>query len=123
MELGAFSVSLTVKNLEKSKTFYEKIGFTVFFGELKDNWLIMKNGDHIVGLFHGMIDSNILTFNPGWNQNGETLELFTDIREIHKNLKSQGIETTEESLKEESGPASFKVIDPDGNTILLDQHV
>ncbi len=123
MELGAFSVSLAVKDIGRSKLFYEKLGFTVFAGDQSQNWLIMKNGDHTLGLFQGMFEKNILTFNPGWDQNCNTLESFADVREIHKNLKSKGVEIANESITGESGPSSFTVIDPDGNAILLDQHV
>lgn len=123
MELGAFSVSLAVKDLEKSKTFYKKIGFTVFAGDQSQNWLIMKNGDHTIGLFQGMFENNILTFNPGWDQESNTLEDFADVREIHKKLKAKGIEIADESINGESGPSSFTVIDPDGNAVLFDQHV
>ena len=123
MELGSFSISLAVKNIERSKVFYEKLGFTVFAGDQSENWLIMKNGDHVIGLFQGMFDKNILTFNPGWDQNCKTLKSFADVREIHKDLKSKGIEIEDESMKDETGPASFTVIDPDGNPILIDQHV
>lgn len=123
MELGAFSVSLAVQDIEKSKAFYEKIGFIVFGGDQSQNWLIMKNGDHVVGLFQGMFENNILTFNPGWDQDCKKLESFTDVRELHKNFKSQGIEVTQESIENEAGPASFTIVDPDGNAILIDQHV
>ncbi|TQV88173.1 VOC family protein [Aliikangiella coralliicola] len=123
MKLGAFSVSLAVKDIEKSKNFYEKLGFTIFGGDQSQNWLIMKNGDHVIGLFQGMFESNILTFNPGWDQDCNTMESFTDVREIHEKLKSQGIEVVQESINGESGPSSFAVVDPDGNSILIDQHV
>ena len=123
MELGAFSVSLTVKDLQASKAFYEKIGFSVFHGDETQNWLIMANGDHKIGLFQGMFDSNILTFNPGWNQNAEAVDDFTDVREIQKHLKNEGITILTEADENTSGPASVVIADPDGNTILLDQHV
>lgn len=123
MELGAFSVSLAVKNIEESKNFYEKLGFTVFGGEQSQNWLIMKNGDHIIGLFQGMFESNILTFNPGWDQSANPQESFTDVRDLHKQLKSQGVAIAQESIEGESGLSSFSVVDPDGNMILIDQHV
>lgn len=123
MELGAFSVSLNVKDLETSKAFYEKLGFSVFSGDASQNWLIMKNGDHVIGLFQGMFERNILTFNPGWNQNSESLSTFTDIREIQRNLKVQGIKIETEADEKTSGPASLIIIDPDGNPILIDQHV
>ena len=123
MELGAFSVSLTVKDLEVSKTFYEKLGFQVFGGDVAQNWLIMKNGDHIIGLFQGMFEKNILTFNPGWDQNANKLDSFTDVRDLQREFKAQGIEFENEADESTTGPASFMVIDPDGNLILVDQHV
>ena len=123
MELGAFSVSLTVKDLNASKAFYEKLGFHVFGGDAEQNWLIMKNGDHIIGLFHGMFDKNILTFNPGWDQNANTLDSFTDVRDLQRQLKAQGVEIETEADESTTGPASFMVIDPDGNPVLIDQHV
>ncbi len=124
MKLGAFSVSLTVKDLEASKSFYEKLGFSVFGGDAAQNWLIMKNGDHhIIGLFQGMFDNNILTFNPGWDQNANKLESFTDVRDLQRALKAQGIPMQTEADENTSGPASFVIVDPDGNPILVDQHV
>ena len=123
MELGAFSISLAVKELEKSKIFYEKLGFKVFGGDPSQNWLIMKNGDHSIGLFQGMFETNILTFNPGWDKDCKKLESFTDVRELHKKFKSEGIEISSESITNETGPSNFSVIDPDGNSILIDQHV
>ena len=123
MELGAFSISLAVKDIEKSKIFYEKLGFKVFGGDQSQNWLIMKNGDHSIGLFQGMFETNILTFNPGWDKDCKKLESFTDVRELHKKFKSEGIEISSESITNETGPSSFSVIDPDGNSILIDQHV
>ena len=123
MELGAFSISLAVKELEKSKIFYEKLGFKVFAGDPSQNWLIMKNGDHSIGLFQGMFETNILTFNPGGDKDCKKLESFTDVRELHKKFKSEGIEISSESITNETGPSSFSVIDPDGNSILIDQHV
>ena len=123
MKLGAFSVSLTVKDLEASKSFYEKLGFQVFAGDAAQNWLIMKNGDHIIGLFQGMFEKNILTFNPGWDQNGNTLDSFTDVRDLQRELKVQGLTLESEADESTTGPASFVVIDPDGNPILIDQHV
>jgi len=123
MKLGAFSVSLSVKDINASKLFYEKLGFTVFGGELDQNWLIMKNGDHVIGLFQGMFENNIMTFNPGWDQNSQTLDSFTDIRDIQKELKAQGISFESEADEATSGPASFIIMDPDGNPILVDQHV
>ena len=122
MKLGAFSVSLAVKDIHKSKEFYEKLGFTVFGGEIEANWLIMKNGDHLVGLFQGMFEENILTFNPGWDQDANPLESFTDVREIQKQLKDQGISFEYEADEDTTGPASFIIKDPDGNPIMVDQH-
>lgn len=123
MELGAFSVSLAVKNIKASKAFYEKLGFEKFGGNLEENWLIMKNGDSVIGLFQGMFENNILTFNPGWNQNAENLESFTDVRKLQKELKEKGVELNTEADESTTGPASFIITDPDGNTILVDQHV
>jgi catechol 2,3-dioxygenase-like lactoylglutathione lyase family enzyme len=123
MELGAFSISLAVKDIEASKAFYEKFGFEVFGGDISQNWLILKNGDTIIGLFQGMFEKNILTFNPGWDSNAQKLESFTDVREIQRQLKSQGVEFVSEADENTTGPASFIAEDPDGNPILLDQHV
>ena len=123
MELGTFSISLAVKDLQASKTFYEKLGFTVFAGEASENWLIMKNGDHAIGLFQGMFEQNIMTFNPGWDSNASKLDSFTDVRELQRRLKAQGVELQSEADESTTGPASFVTIDPDGNPILFDQHV
>ena len=123
MELGAFSISLTVKDIQASKAFYEKLGFTAFGGDIAQNWLIMKNGDHIVGLFQGMFERNMLTFNPGWDQNAHNLESFTDVRELQRRLKAQGVALVAEADENTTGPASFMLVDPDGNPILVDQHV
>ncbi|MBB4050805.1 catechol 2,3-dioxygenase-like lactoylglutathione lyase family enzyme [Devosia subaequoris] len=123
MELGAFSVSLAVKDIAASRSFYEKLGFSAVMGEEAQNWLIMKNGDHVIGLFQGMFDKNILTFNPGWNADSEQLPDFIDIRKIQQSLKSDGIEVGTEIDPQSSGPANFSIIDPDGNVILFDQHV
>ena len=123
MQLGAFSVSLAVKDIEASKQFYEKLGFTVFHGDQAQNWLILKNGDTVIGLFQGMFENNILTFNPGWNQNAETLPEFTDVRELQRQLKANGVTMMTEADETTTGPASFMIADPDGNTILVDQHV
>lgn len=120
--LDCFSVSLAVKDLATSRTFYEKLGFSVFAGEMAHNYLIMKNGDTNIGLFQGMFEGNILTFNPGWNQNAQALDNFTDVREILATLEHQGIEVTQKNIESEQGPASFSFIDPDGNAILIDQH-
>jgi catechol 2,3-dioxygenase-like lactoylglutathione lyase family enzyme len=123
MDLGAFSISLAVKDLQASKTFYEKLGFRVFGGDAAKNWLILKNDDHIIGIFQGMFERNILTFNPGWDQNAERLESFTDVRELQRQLKAQGVEILSEADESTTGPASLFLVDPDGNPILLDQHV
>jgi len=123
MELGAFSVSLAVKDIEVSKLFYEKLGFTVFMGDQSQNWLIMQNGGHTIGLFQGMFDKNILTFNPGWSSDAQQLREFTDIRELQRQLKACGINMILEADESSTGPASFMIVDPDGNTILVDQHV
>lgn len=123
MELGAFSISLTVKDIGASKAFYEKLGFQVFGGDASQNWLIMKNGDHVVGLFQGMFEKNILTFNPGWDSNARKLDTFTDVRELQRQLKAQGIEFQSQADESTTGPASFVILDPDGNPILVDQHV
>jgi predicted enzyme related to lactoylglutathione lyase len=123
MELGAFSVSLAVKDIEASKQFYEKLGFAVFAGNQSQNWLIMKNGDHVIGLFQGMFDKNILTFNPGWNSDAQKLKDFTDVRVLQSRLKERGLSMITEADENSTGPASFMIVDPDGNTILVDQHV
>lgn len=123
MKLGAFSISLSVKDLNASKAFYEKLGFSVFGGDAAHNYLIMKNGDHLIGLFQGMFEGNILTFNPGWDQDAQKLDSFTDVRELQKALKAKGIAFQTEADETTSGPASFVIVDPDGNAILVDQHV
>ncbi len=123
MELGAFSISLSVKDLEASKSFYEKLGFHVFGGDAAQNWLIMKNGDHVIGLFQGMFEKNILTFNPGWDQDANQLDSFTDVRDLQRELKARGLDIKNKADESTTGPASFIVIDPDGNPILIDQHV
>jgi catechol 2,3-dioxygenase-like lactoylglutathione lyase family enzyme len=123
MELGNFSVSLAVKDIEASKAFYEKLGFQVFMGDPSQNWLILKNGDHVIGLFQGMFDKNILTFNPGWNSDAQPLGEFTDVRELQRRLKASGVPMISEADESSTGPASFMIADPDGNTILVDQHV
>src|SRR5258708_1357872 len=123
MELGAFSVSLTVKDLEASRSFYEKFGFKVFAGNAAQNWLIMKNGAHVIGLFQGMFEKNILTFNPGWDSNAQQLERYTDVRDLQRELKARGVPLKKEADESTTGPASFVVVDPDGNSILVDQHV
>jgi len=123
MDLGAFSVSLAVKDLEASRKFYEKFGFKAFAGNASQNWLILKNGDHVIGLFQGMFEKNILTFNPGWDQNPQKLGTFTDVRELQRQLKAQGVQMVSEADEKTTGPASFIAVDPDGNSILFDQHV
>ncbi len=123
MELGAFSISLAVKDLAASQAFYEKLGFEVFHGDAAQNWLIMKNGAHVIGLFQGMFEDNILTFNPGWDQESRPLDSFTDVRDLQRQLKAEGVEIASEADESTTGPASFMVIDPDGNPILIDQHV
>jgi catechol 2,3-dioxygenase-like lactoylglutathione lyase family enzyme len=123
MDLGNFSISLAVKDLAASKEFYEKCGFTVFGGDPAQNWLILKNGDHVIGLFQGMFDKNILTFNPGWDSNAQKLSSFTDVRDLQRTLKAQGVVLMSEADENSTGPASLMAVDPDGNTILLDQHV
>lgn len=123
MQLGNFSVSLAVKDIESSKLFYEKLGFTVVGGDQSQNWLVMKNGDDKIGLFQGMFDKNILTFNPGWNSDAQKLETFTDVRELQHQLKNRGVEFISEADESSTGPAYFMIADPDGNTILVDQHV
>jgi len=123
MELGAFSVSLSVKDLQASRGSYEKLGFSPFGGNADEGWLIMKNGDAVIGLFQGMFTGNILTFNPGWDQNAQRREPFTDVREIQRRLKEQGVPLLAEADESSLGPASLTLMDPDGNTILLDQHV
>jgi lactoylglutathione lyase len=122
MQLGAFSISLAVKNIEASRAFYEKFGFKTFGGNAAQNWLILKNGDHIIGLFQGMFEKNMLTFNPGWDQNAQQLPTFTDIRELQRQLKQQGVALQTEADESTTGPASFIAVDPDGNPILVDQH-
>jgi catechol 2,3-dioxygenase-like lactoylglutathione lyase family enzyme len=123
MELGAFSISLAVKDLQASKTFYEKFGFTVFSGEASQNWLIMKNADHVIGLFQGMFEKNTLTFNPGWDSRAGKLDTFTDVRDLQRKLKAEGVPLVAEADEASMGPASFVAVDPDGNPILVDQHV
>lgn len=123
MQLGAFSVSLAVKDLHASQKFYEKFGFKAFAGDASQNWLIMKNGDHAIGLFQGMFERNILTFNPGWDSNARKLETFTDVRELQRQLKAQGVTLATEADENTTGPASLIAVDPDGNPILIDQHV
>ncbi|HMB59761.1 MAG TPA: VOC family protein [Xanthomonadales bacterium] len=123
MKLGNFSVSLAVKDIEASSAFYQKLGFEVFFGKPADHWMILKNGDCTLGLFQGMFEDNILTFNPGWDAEGNTLDEYTDVRELQKRLKEQGVALISEADESTTGPASFTLLDPDGNAILVDQHV
>ena len=123
MKLGAFSVSLNVKEIRTSKSFYEHLGFQVFGGDVSQHWLILRNGRCTIGLFQGMFEKNILTFNPGWDENAAKLDSFTDVRDLQRQLKRKGIKIRTEADEETSGPASFVVVDPDGNPILVDQHV
>jgi len=123
MQLGAFSISLTVKDIKASKDFYEKFGFQVFHGDITQNWLILKNDDTTIGLFQGMFENNILTFNPGWDSDANELEKFTDIRQLQRQLRELGVKFENETDEDTTGPASFVVVDPDGNPILVDQHV
>jgi len=123
MELGAFSISLAVKNIEASRAFYDKFGFKVVGGDASQNWLILRNGDHTIGLFQGMFEKNTLTFNPGWDKNAEQVDTFTAVRDLQRQLKAQGVELLSEADETTTGPASFVAVDPDGNPILVDQHV
>lgn len=122
MQLGVFSISLAVKDIHASKAFYEKLGFVAFGGNLSQNWQILKNGEAIVGLFQGMFEKNMLTFNPGWDSNAQNIEVFADVRAIQRHLRAQEVRLESEADEGTTGPASFFVIDPDGNPILLDQH-
>ncbi|MGW6172329.1 VOC family protein [Arthrobacter sp. NPDC055138] len=123
MELGAFSISLAVKDIAASAAFYKKLGFSDHGGDITQNWLILKNGETVIGLFQGMFEKNALTFNPGWNQNAEALDSFTDVRGLQRELKAEGVEFLSEADEETAGPASFMLLDPDGNPIIVDQHV
>jgi len=123
VELGAMSISLAVKDIKASKAFYEKLGFKAFFGNVEKNWVILRNGDHVIGLFQGMFPRNTITFNPGWDSNAQQLAAFTDIRVLQQQLKAQGVELAVAADESSTGPASFMVIDPDGNPVLVDQHV
>jgi len=123
VELGTFSVSLTVKDLAVSRAFYEKLGFTVFAGEADQDWLILRNGNATIGLFQGMFERNILTFNPGWDADAQALDEFTDVRELQRQLAERGVDIETPADPESTGPASLIVVDPDGNPIFLDQHV
>ncbi|NMP31285.1 VOC family protein [Thalassotalea sp. M1531] len=123
MSLGCFSISLSVKDLSASKSFYEKLGFSVYAGEMAHGFLIMKNGGTNIGLFQGMFEGNIITFNPGWDSNAQPLDDFDDVRTLKQQLTNEGIEVVNQSLENDSGPGNFSIIDPDGNAILFDQHV
>ena len=123
MQLGAFSISLAVKDIAASLAFYQKLGFEIFGGDIAQNWLILKNGDAIIGLFQGMFEKNILTFNPGWDSNAQQVDGFTDIREIQRQLRAQGVDFQSEADESTTGPASFILLDPDGNPVLVDQHI
>jgi catechol 2,3-dioxygenase-like lactoylglutathione lyase family enzyme len=123
MQLGNFSVSLAVRDIAASREFYEKLGFAVFTGDASQNWLIMKNGDAVIGLFQGMFERNMLTFNPGWDSNARPLPTFTDVRELQRRFRAQGVQCVSEADESTTGPASLLVGDPDGNPILVDQHV
>ena len=122
MDLGVFSISLSVKDIEASRAFYEKLGFKTFGGNAEQGWLILKNGTHIIGIFQGMFEKNMLTFNPGWDTDAKELPSFTDVRELQRRLKEQGVSLVSEADETTTGPASFMAIDPDGNPILVDQH-
>lgn len=123
MQLGAFSISLAVKDIEASAAFYEKLGFSKHGGDIAQNWLILKNGEAVVGLFQGMFEQNALTFNPGWNQDAQALDSYTDVRDLQRQLKAQGTQFVSEADEETTGPANFIVLDPDGNPIIVDQHI
>ena len=122
MQLGAFSISLAVKDIKASKAFYEKLGFSTLGGNLDQNWIILKNGPHVIGLFQGMFEKNMLTFNPGWDQDAKNVDPFTDVRELQKALKDAGLAFVSEADEKTTGPASFILTDPDGNPVLVDQH-
>lgn len=123
MQLGAFSISLAVKDIAASLAFYQKLGFEIFGGDIAQNWLILKNGDAIIGLFQGMFEKNILTFNPGWDSNAQQVDGFTDIRDLQRRLRAQGVTFQSEADESTTGPASFVILDPDGNPVLVDQHI
>jgi lactoylglutathione lyase len=123
MQLGNFSISLAVKDLQASRDFYEKFGFVALGGDPSKGWLILKNGDHVIGLFQGMFEKNMLTFNPGWDSNAQTLSSYTDIRELQRQLKGKGVKLVTEADETTTGPAHFMAVDPDGNPILVDQHI
>ena len=123
MELGAFSVSLSVKDINLSKEFYENLGFSVVGGDIEQNWLILRASGHTIGLFQGMFEHNILTFNPGWDSDANVLGTYTDVRDVQRQLKSHGVGLETEVDENTSGPGSITLVDPDGNAILIDQHV
>jgi catechol 2,3-dioxygenase-like lactoylglutathione lyase family enzyme len=123
VELGAFSLSLAVKDIAASRDFYEKLGFKAFGGDISQNWLILKNADVVIGLFQGMFEKNMLTFSPGWDSNAQTLDSFTDVREIQRRLKESGLTLESEVDENTTGPGHFLLVDPDGNPILFDQYV
>ena len=123
MQLGAFSISLSVKDIAASRAFYEKFGFEAFGGNQDENWLILKNGEAVIGLFQAMFEGNLLTFNPGWDQSAKPVQPFTDVRELQRRLKEQGIALSPEADETTTGPGYFSAVDPDGNVILVDQHV
>ncbi|NLG26942.1 MAG: VOC family protein [Chloroflexi bacterium] len=123
MDLGAFSVSLAVKDLAASRAFYEALGFAAFAGDPAQNWLMLRNGAHVIGLFQGMFERNMLTFNPGWNQDAEAVENYTDVRDLQRELRARGLSFVMEADETTAGPASVMLMDPDGNPVLLDQHV
>ena len=123
MDLGAFSISLAVNDIKTSQAFYQKLGFKEVGGDITQNWLILRNGDYTIGLFQGMFEKNMLTFNPGWDKDATSLDTFTDIRILQRDLKEQGLEFASETDEQSTGPASFMLIDPDGNPILVDQHL
>lgn len=122
MDLGAFSISLTVKDIEASRAFYQMLGFEIVGGDISQNWLILKSGQHVIGLFQGMFEKNMLTFNPGWTNDATPLEAFTDVRELQRRLRAQGVEFIRQADETTTGPDSFMIVDPDGNPVLFDQH-
>lgn len=122
MDLGAFSISLTVKDIEASRAFYQMLGFEIVGGDISQNWLILKSGQHVIGLFQGMFEKNMLTFNPGWTNDATPLEAFTDVRELQRRLRAQGVVFIRQADETTTGPDSFMIVDPDGNPVLFDQH-
>ncbi|WP_298439395.1 VOC family protein [uncultured Ferrimonas sp.] len=122
MELGAFSISLAVTDIRASLAFYQKLGFAVFGGDINQNWLIIKNGPHVIGLFQGMFERNCLTFNPGWDQHAQAIDPFTDVRQLQRQAEQQGLVIQHRSGDSNRGPGSFSLLDPDGNPLLIDQH-